>query len=54
MRPQPVPGRQSLLATGLPLQQRVLDEGSPLIEAGFIDPDGLEAAVIELGTDAYR
>ena len=39
---------QSLLITGLPLLRRVLGQGSPLIEAGLIDPDGLKAAVTEL------
>ncbi len=36
---------QSLLITGLPLLRRILGQGSPLIEAGLIDPDGLKAAV---------
>ena len=39
---------QSLLITGLPLLRRILGQGSPLIEAGLIDPDGLKAAVTEL------
>jgi hypothetical protein len=39
---------QSLLANGLPLLRRILDQGSPLIEAGLIDGDGLKAAVTEL------
>jgi asparagine synthase (glutamine-hydrolysing) len=44
---------QSLLANGLPLLHRILDQGSPLIEAGLIDPDGLKAAVTELETGPY-
>jgi asparagine synthase (glutamine-hydrolysing) len=44
---------QSLLANGLPLLRRVLDQGSPLIEAGLLDPDGLEAAVTELEDGPY-
>ena len=44
---------QSLLVNGIPLLHRILDQGSPLIEAGLIDPDGLKAAVIELETDPY-
>jgi asparagine synthase (glutamine-hydrolysing) len=45
---------QSLLANGLPLLRRILDQGSPLIEAGLIDPDGLKAAVTELENGPYR
>lgn len=44
---------QSLLANGLPLLQRILDQGSPLIEAGLIDPDGLKAALAELEDGSY-
>ena len=44
---------QSLLANGLPLLQRILDQGSPLIEAGLIDPDGLKAALVELEDGPY-
>jgi hypothetical protein len=32
----------------LPLLRCILGQGSPLIEAGLIDPDGLKAAVTEL------
>jgi hypothetical protein len=32
------------------LLRRILGQGSPLIEAGLIDPDGLKAAVTELET----
>lgn len=45
---------QSLLANGLPLLRRILDQGSPLIEAGLIDPDGLKAAVTELENGSYN
>lgn len=41
---------QSLLVNGLALLHRILDDGSPLIEAGLLDPDGLKAAVTELET----
>lgn len=44
---------QSLLANGLPLLQRILDQGSPLIEAGLIDPDGLKAALAEFEDGSY-
>ena len=44
---------QSLLANGLPLLRMFLDRGSPLIEAGLIDPDGLKAAVTELENGPY-
>ena len=44
---------QSLLITGLPLLRRILGQGSPLIEAGLIDPDGLKAAVTELENGPY-
>jgi hypothetical protein len=36
------------------LLRRILDQGSPLIEAGLLDPDGLKAAVAELETGHYR
>jgi asparagine synthase (glutamine-hydrolysing) len=45
---------QSLLVNGLPLLQRILHQGSPLIEAGLIDPDGLKTAVTELENGPYR
>jgi len=44
---------QSLIANGLPLLLRILDQGSPLIEAGLLDPDGLKAAVTELENGPY-
>jgi hypothetical protein len=44
---------QSLLANGLPLLRRILDQGSPLIEAELIDPDGLKTAVTELENGPY-
>jgi hypothetical protein len=44
---------QSLIDNGLPLLHRILGRGSPLIEAGLLDPDGLKAAVTELENGAY-
>jgi asparagine synthase (glutamine-hydrolysing) len=44
---------QSLIANGLPLLHRILDQGSPLIEAGLLAPDGLKAAVNELENGPY-
>jgi asparagine synthase (glutamine-hydrolysing) len=44
---------QSLLVNGLPLLRRILDRGSPLIEAELLDPDGLKAAVTELENGPY-
>ena len=44
---------QSLIANGLPLLHRILDQGSPLIDAGLLDPDGLKASVIELENGPY-
>jgi asparagine synthase (glutamine-hydrolysing) len=44
---------QSLIVNGLPLLRRILDQGSPLIEAGLIDPDGLKTAVTALETSPY-
>ncbi len=38
---------------GLPQLCRLLDQGSPLIEAGLLDPDGLKAAVAERGAGPY-
>ena len=32
---------------------RIIDQGSPLIEAGLLDPDGLKAAVTELENGLY-
>ncbi|MGI5171713.1 asparagine synthase [Spirillospora sp. CA-253888] len=45
---------QSLAMHGLPLLRRVLAEGSPLIEAGLLDPDGLKTAVEDLDSGPYR
>jgi hypothetical protein len=44
---------QSLLVSGLPLLRRILVQGSPLIEAGLLDPDGLKAAVTRLESGPY-
>jgi hypothetical protein len=44
---------QSLLTNGLPLLRRILDQGSPLIEAGLLAPDGLRAAIAELEGGPY-
>jgi hypothetical protein len=44
---------QSLLVNGLPALHRILDRGSPLIEAGLLDPDGLKTAVTELENSPY-
>ena len=44
---------QSLLVNGLPLLHRILDQGSPLIEAGLLDPDGLKAALTALESGPY-
>ncbi|MFI0366448.1 asparagine synthase [Actinomadura sp. 1N219] len=44
---------ESLTLHGVPLLRRILDEGSPLIEAGLIDPDGLKASVVDLETGPY-
>jgi asparagine synthase (glutamine-hydrolysing) len=45
---------QSLIANGLPLLHRILEQGSPLVEAGLLDPDGLKAAVTELEDSPYN
>jgi asparagine synthase (glutamine-hydrolysing) len=44
---------QSLLANGLPHLRRILDQGSPLIEVGLLNPDGLKTAVTELENGPY-
>lgn len=44
---------QSLPANGLPHLRRILGQGSPLIEAGLIDPNGLKTAVAELENGPY-
>ena len=46
--------QESLTVNGLPLLRRILDEGSPLIEARLLDPDGLKAAVVELESQPYQ
>ncbi|WP_344943303.1 hypothetical protein [Actinomadura miaoliensis] len=45
---------ESMTVHGLPLLQRLLDEGSPLIEAGLVDPDGLAGAVQEVANGFYK
>jgi hypothetical protein len=54
--PALVPGRRkrSTDINGLPQLRRILDQGSPLIEAGLLDPEGLKAAVAELENGLYR
>lgn len=44
---------ESLILNGLPLLRGIVKDGSPLIEEGFIDPDGLTAAVDELEAGLY-
>lgn len=44
---------QSLLVNGLPLLHSILDQGSPLIEAGLLDPDGLKTAATDLENGPY-
>ncbi|MEV5710536.1 hypothetical protein [Actinoallomurus sp. NPDC052274] len=39
---------------GLPILWRILAEGSPLIEADLLDPDGLKVLVGELEDGRYR
>jgi asparagine synthase (glutamine-hydrolysing) len=45
---------KSLMTNGLPLLHRILIEGSPLIEAGLIDPDGLKVMIGDLEAGPYR
>ncbi|RFU41936.1 asparagine synthase [Actinomadura logoneensis] len=45
---------ESLMLHGIPLLRRILDEGSPLIEDGFLDPDGLKGMVAALESETYR
>ncbi len=44
----------SLTANGLPLLHRILRDGSPLIEEGLLDPDGLKSVVADLEAGPYR
>ncbi|WP_433329682.1 hypothetical protein [Spirillospora sp. CA-294931] len=44
---------ESLVVHGVGLLRRILDEGSPLIEAGLVDPDGLKVMVGELEAGPY-
>ncbi|RBQ16464.1 asparagine synthase [Spongiactinospora rosea] len=41
---------ESMLDYGLSLLRRILSDGSPLIDAGLLNPDGLKAVVTELET----
>lgn len=43
----------SLKTYGIPLINEMLADGSPLIEAGLVDPDGLRATVAEVETQPY-
>ncbi|WP_119726382.1 asparagine synthetase B family protein [Thermomonospora amylolytica] len=45
---------ESMITHGVPLLRRILREGSPLVEAGLIDPDGLARTVKELQDGSYR
>ncbi|MFD0686006.1 asparagine synthase [Actinomadura fibrosa] len=45
---------ESLTVNGLPLLQRILRDGSPLIEEGLVDPDGLKIAAAQLDSTSYR
>ncbi|XVQ11253.1 asparagine synthase [Spirillospora sp. CA-255316] len=45
---------ESMMVNGLPLLRRILHQGSPLCEAGLLDPDGLKSAVSELEAGHYR
>lgn len=44
----------SLTVNGLPLLHRILRDGSPLIEEGLLDPDGLKSVVADLEAGPYR
>ncbi|WP_242905652.1 asparagine synthase-related protein [Actinomadura terrae] len=43
----------SLKTYGIPLLEQMLADGSPLIEAHLIDPDGLKATIATIGTEPY-
>lgn len=43
----------SLLVNGLPRLLRTLDQGSPLIGAELLNPDGLKAAIAKLENGPY-
>ena len=43
----------SLKAYGVPLLARMLADGSPLIDARLVDPDGLKAGIIEIGQQPW-
>ncbi|WP_026415492.1 asparagine synthase [Actinomadura oligospora] len=45
---------ESLKLHGIALLHRILNEGSPLIEGGLLDPDGLKSMVIALESEPYR
>ncbi|WP_329521062.1 asparagine synthase [Spirillospora sp. NBC_01491] len=46
--------QESLVVNGLPLLRRILRQGSPLIEAGLLDPDGLKTMTDALEREAYQ
>jgi hypothetical protein len=43
----------SLKSYGVPLLGQMLTTGSPLIETGLIDPDGLKATITEIGRQPW-
>ncbi|MFF3754603.1 asparagine synthase-related protein [Streptomyces sp. NPDC002018] len=45
--------QHSLIAYGIPLLTGMLADGSPLIEAGLIDPDGLRHTLDEIAREPY-
>lgn len=46
--------QHALTTHGRPLLARMLHDGSPLLDSGLLDPDGLAAAVRRLGSGTYR
>lgn len=44
----------SLKSYGIRLIERMIDDGSPLIEAGLIDPDGLKDTITEIGRQPWE
>ncbi|MFF5258339.1 asparagine synthase-related protein [Actinomadura viridis] len=45
--------RRSLMTDGMPLLHRMLRDGSPLIDAGLVDPDGLSGVLDEVAAGVY-